>query len=63
MRQQQALVEANFKMRCLQEERDEAISKGNHFEKLFKSLSHEHEQLIEKFHELLESVQIKSLVS
>lgn len=50
-------------MRCLQEERDEAISKKDHFEKLFKTLSHEHELLIGKFHELLESVQAESSAS
>jgi len=55
-RQQQALAEANLRMRALQKEKDEAVGKKDHFERLFKSLSQEHERLLDKFHELLASV-------
>jgi hypothetical protein len=47
-------------MRSLQEDLDEAISRRNHFERLFRSLSQEHERLLEKFQELLESVESKA---
>ncbi|KIW68467.1 hypothetical protein PV04_04409 [Phialophora macrospora] len=59
VRQQQALAEANLKMRSLQEDLDEAIRRKNHFERLFRSLSQEHERLLEKFQELLRSVESK----
>ena len=61
VRQQQALAEANVKMRTLQEELGDAVGKRDHFERLFKSLSKEHERLLEKFQELLSSVQSRSL--
>jgi hypothetical protein len=56
VRQQQALAEANRKMRALQAEKDEALGKKDHFERLFKSLSQEHQRLLSKFRELLASL-------
>ncbi|OCT52448.1 hypothetical protein CLCR_10724 [Cladophialophora carrionii] len=57
VRQQQALAQANLRMHALHEELDEAISSRNHFERLFRSLSQEHERLLEKFDELLKTVE------
>ncbi|KIW92706.1 uncharacterized protein Z519_06553 [Cladophialophora bantiana CBS 173.52] len=57
VRQQQALTDAHSKLRSLQEELEEATGKKDHFERLYKSLSREHERLLRTFQELLVSVQ------
>jgi hypothetical protein len=53
VRQQQALSNANRKVRSLEVEKDEAVCKRDHFEQLFKSLSQEHQRLLAKLQELL----------
>ncbi|OQU96949.1 hypothetical protein CLAIMM_02955 [Cladophialophora immunda] len=60
VRQQQALAEAQAKLRALQAELDGATGRKDHFERLYKSLSREHEQLLRTFQELLVSVQSRS---
>ncbi|OAG45321.1 hypothetical protein AYO21_00669 [Fonsecaea monophora] len=61
VRQQQALAEAQAKLRTLQEELEGATGRKDHFEQLYKSLSREHERLLRTFQELLASVQSNSL--
>ncbi|KIX99444.1 uncharacterized protein Z520_05020 [Fonsecaea multimorphosa CBS 102226] len=61
VRQQQALEEAQAKLRSLKEELEGVSRRKDHFEQLYKSLRREHERLLKTFQELMLSVQSRSL--
>ncbi|OAP64583.1 hypothetical protein AYL99_00555 [Fonsecaea erecta] len=61
VRQQQALEEAQARLRSLEEELEGVTGKKDHFERLYKSLRHEHEHLLRTFQQLLARVQSRSL--
>jgi len=63
IRQQQALSEANSRMRSMQEDLKEAHAMREHFQRLFEKLSVEHERLLSKVEDILGSAQARGTKS
>lgn len=60
VRQQQALSEANSRMRSLQDDLKEAHAMRDHFQRLFENLGMEHERLLSKVEGILGAAQARS---